>query len=104
MLLDMRSCVLLSLVAVLPAAYGVAFGGPEPTQVNPDRALDGMSPKPTNGPSFNELRKRQSGLYNTCGWLDGDICTLSYPSKAPNKSNMNSGGAHLQLWTNLYVI
>jgi hypothetical protein len=68
--------VLLSLVAALPAVYGVAFGGPEPTAVGPDRALDGMSPKPTKGPSLNELRKRQTGSWATCGWLDGDVCKL----------------------------
>jgi hypothetical protein len=96
--------VLFSLVAALPGAHGVAFGGPEPTQVNPDRALEGFSPKPTNGPSLNELRKRQTGLYNTCGWLDGDICMLPYPHKALHKSNLHSIGAHLQFWTNLYGI
>jgi hypothetical protein len=104
MLLEMRSSVLLSLVAALPAAHGVAFGGPEPTEAGPNRALDGMSPKPTNGPSFNELRKRQTGLYNTCGWLDGDICTSPCPGKSLDKSNMNSIGAYLLIWSNLHVV
>jgi hypothetical protein len=100
----MRSSVLLSLVAALPAAYGVAFGGPEPTAIGPDRALDGMSPKPTKGPSQNELRKRQTGSWATCGWLDGDVCMLLYPKEAFHKVNMYSERIDLQLWPNLYAI
>lgn len=64
-----------SLVAALPAAHAVAFGGPVPTDKSPNRAFDGMTPRPTNGPSINELRKRQSNLFSpeVCGWVDGDL-------------------------------
>lgn len=61
-----------SLVAALPAAHAVAFGGPVPTDLGPDKAFGGMSPKPTNGPSINELRKRQNDA-GLCGWVDGDF-------------------------------
>ena len=66
---------LFSLVAALPAAHAIAFGGPVPTGTSPERALDGNNPKPTKGPSVGELFKRQSNLFpETCGWVDGDYC------------------------------
>jgi hypothetical protein len=75
----MRYFQIISLVAALPSVYGIAFGGPAPTDIGPDRALDGTSPKPTRGPSVNELRKRQSSSQETCGWVDGDFGMLAYP-------------------------
>ncbi|KAF2134814.1 hypothetical protein P153DRAFT_380628 [Dothidotthia symphoricarpi CBS 119687] len=67
------SALLFSLVAVVPAAHGIAFGESTPTAKSPQRALDEMSPKPTKGPSVVELRKRQSDVGpETCGWVDGD--------------------------------
>ncbi|KAF2007714.1 hypothetical protein P154DRAFT_1144 [Amniculicola lignicola CBS 123094] len=64
--------LLLSTIAVLPAAHGIAFGGPAPTGAS--RALEGWTPKPTKGPSVAELRKRQSAFeYETCGWVNGDL-------------------------------
>lgn len=74
---------LLSTVAVLPLAHAVAFGGPAPTGVEPDRAVNGFSPKTTQGPSVAELRKRAYNLYpETCGWVSGDLCEQS-----PRKSD-----------------
>jgi hypothetical protein len=62
----------LAVAALLPVVNGVAFGGPAPTDTIP--ALDGITPKPTVGPSINELRKRQTNLNpETCGWVDGDF-------------------------------
>jgi hypothetical protein len=59
---------------LLPVVKGVAFGGPAPTEDT--RALDGITPKPTLGPSINELSKRQTNLNpETCGWVDGDFGT-----------------------------
>jgi hypothetical protein len=75
----MKYCQILSLVAAVPVAYGVAFGGPAPTDISPDRALEGTSPIPTRGPSVEELRKRQSFSEATCGWVSGDLCTLLSP-------------------------
>jgi hypothetical protein len=73
----MKYSILSSLAAALPAAYGAAFGGPEPTPVSPDRGFGGMGPKPTKGPSMNELKKRQSSVDpETCGWVDADFCML----------------------------
>ncbi|KAL5120784.1 hypothetical protein ACEQ8H_001265 [Pleosporales sp. CAS-2024a] len=69
----MRGTHVFALLSALPTAYGVAFGGPVPTDSGPDRALDGMSPVPTKGPSIDELRKRQSSSQATCGWIDGDF-------------------------------
>jgi hypothetical protein len=62
---------LLGLLGLLPTVSCVAFGGAAPTEVNPDRALAGWNPKPTNGPNVAELRKRQSNA-ETCGFIDGD--------------------------------
>jgi hypothetical protein len=67
---------LLSIGAALPAAEGIAFAGPAPTDTSPERGLVGSNPEPTTAPSVNELRKRQKNLYpNTCGWVDGDFGT-----------------------------
>ena len=61
---------LIGLIAALPLAQGVAFGGPAPT--GPDRAVVGHAPEPTKGPSAFELRRRQSDIGpETCGWVDG---------------------------------
>ncbi|KAF2108317.1 hypothetical protein BDV96DRAFT_587584 [Lophiotrema nucula] len=74
MLLEMQYAVtLLSALAALPAANGVAFGGPAPTNTSPNRALDGFTPKPTRGPSVAELRRRQNAGAETCGWVDEDL-------------------------------
>ncbi|KAF2730770.1 hypothetical protein EJ04DRAFT_31729 [Polyplosphaeria fusca] len=63
---------LLTAVAVLPATNAIAFGGPAPTNTSPQRELDGWTPKPTNGPTVAELRKRQTNYYpEVCGWVDG---------------------------------
>ncbi|KAH7390682.1 hypothetical protein BKA66DRAFT_568618 [Pyrenochaeta sp. MPI-SDFR-AT-0127] len=68
----MKSTILVSLAAALPAAHGIAFGGPAPTAASPERAMDGTNPMPTKGPSVSELRKRQANLFpETCGWIDG---------------------------------
>ncbi|CAO2654297.1 Nn.00g110300.m01.CDS01 [Neocucurbitaria sp. VM-36] len=68
-----QSSTLFSLVAALPVAQAIAFGGPAPTATSPERGLDGTNSKPTKGPSVSELRKRQSNLFpETCGWVDGD--------------------------------
>ena len=72
------SNVLASFAAAIPAVYGIAFAGPEPTAVSPERALD--NPKPTLGPLISELRKRQNAFANTCGWVDGDICNYCFHS------------------------
>lgn len=70
-----HSTALVSLIAALPAAYGIAFVEPAPTATSPDRALDVTIPKPTQGPLVSELRKRQTDLFAaTCGWIDGDLC------------------------------
>jgi hypothetical protein len=72
----MKYSIILSLVAALPSAYAVAFGGPVPTDTSPNRVLEGMAPEPTNGPSINELRKRQSSASpEICGWVDGILGT-----------------------------
>jgi hypothetical protein len=72
----MKYSIILSLVAALPSAYAVAFGGPVPTDTSPNRVLEGMAPEPTNGPSINELRKRQSSVSpEICGWVDGILGT-----------------------------
>ncbi|KAF2273992.1 uncharacterized protein EI97DRAFT_435639 [Westerdykella ornata] len=66
---------LFSLIPLLPAASCIAFGGPAPTDVGPDKALNGFTPKPTHGPSISELQKRQRSFgVNTCGWIDRDYC------------------------------
>lgn len=66
----------LFLAAALPAVHGVAFAGPEPTAIDANRAFGSMNPKPTEGPSLNELKKRQSLDPETCGWVDADFCML----------------------------
>jgi hypothetical protein len=66
------SATLLGLVATFPAARGIAFGGVAATATSPGR-VDGTTPKPTNGPSVAELRRRQtSSDQEICGWVDGD--------------------------------
>jgi hypothetical protein len=78
--LEMKYAVIFSLAAALPAVFGIAFEGPIPTAINPERALMGTSPKPTTAPSVNELRKRQSSSSPaTCGWVDGDFGMLPDP-------------------------
>lgn len=67
------------LAAALPAVHGVAFAGPEPTAIDANRAFGAMNPKPTEGPSLNELRKRQRFDPETCGWVDADFCMLPCP-------------------------
>ncbi|KAH7081624.1 hypothetical protein BKA63DRAFT_562159 [Paraphoma chrysanthemicola] len=70
----MRGIAALGLLAIAPTAYAVAFDGPAPTNINPERALVGTNPRPTEGPSVNELKKRQTGSSpETCGWVDGDF-------------------------------
>jgi hypothetical protein len=54
--------------------HGVAFAGPEPTGLDANRAFGAMDPKPTEGPSLDELRKRQLSTPETCGWVDADYC------------------------------
>lgn len=69
----MRSVLyLLEAAALVPIAHCVAFAGPKPTAPIPYRALDGWSPKPTQGPRIDELRRRQFDSSETCGWVDGD--------------------------------
>ena len=69
---------LLSGFAVLPLAHCVAFGGPAPTTIESIKeAADGWTPKPTQGPSIAELRRRQTvetldAGFNTCGWIGTD--------------------------------
>lgn len=71
-----QSTLIASLVAALPAVNGVAFGGPAPTAIRPERALEVSPPVPTQGPLISELKKRQTNLFPaTCGWIDGDLCT-----------------------------
>ncbi|KAF2822741.1 hypothetical protein CC86DRAFT_409527 [Ophiobolus disseminans] len=78
----MKVSLIFNIVAALSAAHAVAFRGPVPTDTSPSRVYNGMSPKPTNGPTGNELRKRQSNLSpEICGWVDGDLssavsCTI----------------------------
>ncbi|ORY12606.1 hypothetical protein BCR34DRAFT_289810 [Clohesyomyces aquaticus] len=64
------SGILISALALLPAANCVAFGGPAPTEAT--RALTGMSPVPTKGPSIVELKKRVLGS-ETCGFYSNDM-------------------------------
>lgn len=71
----MRSVLyLLEAAALVPIAHCVAFAGPKPTAPTPYRALDGRSPKPTQGPRIDELRRRQFDSSETCGWVDGIYC------------------------------
>ncbi|KAH3962700.1 hypothetical protein HBI73_159580 [Parastagonospora nodorum] len=93
----MRYSHVLSLVAALPSTYAVAFGGPAPTDISPDRALEGTSPKPTRGPSVEELRKRQSSSQATCGWVDGDIsnaltCSVGRTCMLYKSAGLNMAG------------
>lgn len=74
----MKYLTALGLVAALPAVNAVAFGGPAPTGTSPKYVLGGMTPKPTNGPSVFELRKRQSLSPQLCGWIDGDEGKIPY--------------------------
>lgn len=68
------SATLLSLAAAVPAAYAIAFAGPVPTDISPNRAQVEANPLPTQAPSVQELKKRQTNANpNTCGWVDGDF-------------------------------
>ncbi|KAF2031093.1 hypothetical protein EK21DRAFT_100025 [Setomelanomma holmii] len=70
----MKYTTILNLVAALSLAYGIAFDGPAPTNISPHRALIQTNPRPTEGPSVEELKKRQTGSSaETCGWVDGDF-------------------------------
>ncbi|KAF2477777.1 uncharacterized protein BDR25DRAFT_364743 [Lindgomyces ingoldianus] len=62
---------LISALALLPAVNCIAFGGPAPTQGT--RAVTGSSPKPTNGPSLAELRRRANVNPETCGFYSEDL-------------------------------
>ncbi|KAF1979616.1 hypothetical protein BU23DRAFT_548827 [Bimuria novae-zelandiae CBS 107.79] len=76
-----RSMFLLSAVAVLPLVRCIEFS-PAPTKglEHVDKAGNGWTPVPTQGPSVAELRRRQlastlgDGL-NTCGWIATDFDT-----------------------------
>lgn len=72
------SSTLLSLAATISAAYAIAFAGPAPTSVSPERVQVESIPLPTPGPPAEELKKRQTNLYpNTCGWVNGIWCMYS---------------------------
>jgi len=71
-----------SVFAGLQIAFALPWVGPEPTvAVEPDAAVEGMSPAPTaigssrNGGSPFELFKRGSG--NTCGYINAESSLLS---------------------------
>ena len=72
---------LLSVVAVLcPLASALAYHGPRVTPVALELDPQGWTPRPTAGPSFKELRRRQSevplslieGPDYLCGYQFGD--------------------------------
>ncbi|OCK83713.1 hypothetical protein K432DRAFT_432699 [Lepidopterella palustris CBS 459.81] len=60
-------------VALIPFVNCVAFAGPKPTELVAHRVLNGWSPKPTQGPTVPELRRRQFDSVDTCGWVNGDF-------------------------------
>ena len=79
------SSALLGILALAPAVRCIAFLGPKPTSVD-DNAMtgtDGWSPKPTEGPKVDLLKRewmRPAKLsprsidtydYDWCGWQDG---------------------------------
>ncbi|KAF2807820.1 uncharacterized protein BDZ99DRAFT_572715 [Mytilinidion resinicola] len=64
---------LLAVAALVTGVTCITFAGPIATPLVPQRLIDGWSPKPTQGPSPNELRKRQFDSSETCGWVDGDF-------------------------------
>ncbi|KAF2495590.1 hypothetical protein BU16DRAFT_539522 [Lophium mytilinum] len=64
---------ILAVAVLVPTATCIAFAGPRATPPVPQRLIDGWSPKPTQGPSPKELRKRQFDSVETCGWIDGDF-------------------------------
>ncbi|KAL6707582.1 hypothetical protein ACN47E_003931 [Coniothyrium glycines] len=68
------SIAVLSLAAATPVVYGIAFEGPAPTAVSPERVQIESKPQPTQAPSVDELKRRQTNRNpNTCGWIDEDL-------------------------------
>lgn len=66
-----------TILAITTTAYGLAFDGPRPTPVTNlvHAALNGFTPKPTNGArSLPELFRRQQKPSNSamCGYLESD--------------------------------
>jgi len=63
-----RNIIALSVVALAQAAFSAGLAAPEPTITKPANVEDGFSPKTTNGPR-HELVKRDTALWDTCGWI-----------------------------------
>jgi hypothetical protein len=74
----------------VPTAYAIAFDGPAPTNINPERALVGTKPRPTHEPSVIELKKRQTGSSpETCGWVDGDFGMFPLLDRSPGAPSID---------------
>src|ERR1700722_15871805 len=85
----------LSILALAGTALSRAFV-PEPTVTDPAVMRDGVSPVPTNGPK-HELVKRDSALWDTCGWIS------SSTSIRGRDRPLTSGSTHHELWVIEYV-
>lgn len=79
MVLTMQCAVaIFSIFAVFSQVNCIAFGGPAPTNASPDRQIDDLSPKPTDGPSMDEiLRRGTRAEASICGYVDMDPGIIS---------------------------
>ncbi|KAF2402631.1 hypothetical protein EJ06DRAFT_528727 [Trichodelitschia bisporula] len=77
---------LLSALSLAASAYGLAFPSPEPTNTTPNhhaRLPADWSPAPTKAPvPAIELFRRDTALYDTCGWYSDSDPSDTRPSQA----------------------